>query len=143
MSRLIKGLYLEAPYHPHMLFDLRNNQDRSPLITVIRGAVWYNGDSELLGWGDMAPFDYTEIAEGLVPGEMFIILPPRPGPFVQGIDHVAENARYVIKRGAIYIVPVETTCVNGELYDHPQLGEISVMSREHLLDLLTSPVPAS
>lgn len=138
MNRLRKGMY---PKHAlsNGLFGLRDDQERT--VSVVGYAGWYNLDGELLGCGDLSMRDFANIMTGLIKHEAFIVLPVERGKRGEGIDHVVENAWFVIIPHVIYKIPVKTPRLDGEVYIHPLLGRTIVMSRERLLDELTSPVP--
>ena len=108
-QRLIKGMYGESI--GSNLFGLRLNQSRPNLGDTqadkfINNAGWYNGKGEMLGWGDLTPYDVRTIYGDLLAGELFIIVPKRNsfgGPALT-IEEMAEEAAYIIAPGQMYCV---------------------------------------
>jgi hypothetical protein len=73
-------------------------------VRVIQNGGWYNRFGEWIGWGDLSPDDFRNIAAGLIGDERFIVL--RESDMCDPISSFAlvDACRFLIVRHRMFAV---------------------------------------
>lgn len=115
MSQLSKNVYMMGSTTKP--FGLMLGQSHGP-AAIIRLAGWFNKNGERLGFGDLNSENFAAIANGLQPGEFFVVLESYNADIAQynkkhgtqlsndapGIEHIMQHAVYVVGSNQCYYV---------------------------------------
>lgn len=96
-----------TPWHSREGTDAFGIEDDQICTGFVQTCGWYNGNGEMIGFGDLSPQNFCRLATELDPDELFIVLREEKaiaGRERPGQDYVAEHCRYIIRRGAMYLV---------------------------------------
>jgi hypothetical protein len=113
---LTPAIFAERAANP---FNIVSGQMRS--YDFVHNGGWYNKKGQKLGWGDLSPDSFADIAQHLPADEVFIVLPESAShwDFVKftethmvvdataenpGPTYCAEKASYFVHGGVVYKV---------------------------------------
>ncbi len=143
MAQLVKNIFRDAKTKLYVIppFGLENGQWRAEHHRITEDAKWYNQHGQIVGMGDLAPYDFVNVANSILPEELFVIVSATGItniPFCDrdelGIEFLAQVADYVVGQGCIWqnkeqYVAGEATTIEG-------YGEIELISPAEILGML-------
>jgi len=137
--QLPAGLWADQPWERGELpFGLRWDQVHSILDDdrkLTHNSAWLNREGDYLGFGDLSRCDMVRIANGIEPGELFVVLPEsasNPGDWIShggtktrpSLEWLAEHVLWLVEPGAAHMIPryedpseAKRTVIDGAVLD--------------------------
>lgn len=144
MTQLVKAIYVQAKGNPYVVlrpFQLEHGQWRADKPAILKESRWYNKHGQLLGAGDIAPYDLVNIACNILPEELFVVVDYKNWLGLGATNYeelepelLAQVAYWVVGQGCIWqnkeqYVAGETTAIEG-------YGEVELISPAEILGIL-------